>query len=251
MLVRDRGRDIINESFRNVRANLDSQCSKDMKVFLFTSFEPGSGKTFTSLNLAMSFALAGKKIALLDLDLRMATLSRFITSPEIGINNYLSGKIDDISRIIVKDCFYTGYDLIPSGTISSNPTELLMSNRLETLIDKLREEYDYVFIDSTPIDLVADTTIVGKFSDLAVFVIREGYTDRRKLSELEKMNLDGKFKNMATILNASTQSIPTGKYGSYYIEMDKKTNRLSSGSANGDESSVKKSKFLASGKQAK
>ncbi len=247
LLVRDKGRDVINESFRIIRTNLDTMCSKGMKVVLYTSLEPGSGKTFTAMNLAMSFALGGKKVALLDLDLRRATLSRFVTFPELGINNYLNGQIEDASWIIVKDCFYPGFDMIPSGPVSPNPTELLLSSRLKTLLDKLRSEYDYVFIDSTPVDLVADAAIVGKFSDLAVFVIRESHTDRRKLPELEKMQRDKKFKNIATILNASNQDISTGKYGTYYVGKGKDTNMLPNGSAYGGITPVKKAGLLTAG----
>ncbi len=226
LYVRDKGKDIINETFRIIRTNMEFMCAKDKKVTLFTSLDIGAGKTFMSLNLAMSFALAGKKVALLDLDMRTATLSKLVTLPEIGISNYLNGTITDESWIIVKDFLYPGFDLIPTGITPSNPTELLLSDNLKKILEKLRTEYDYIFIDSTPVDMVADAHITGKFADFTILVVREGFTDRRTLPDIENIYRSGKFKSMALILNGSDHHLPSGKYYVYSDEMSGKTTML-------------------------
>ena len=216
LLVRDRGTDMLNETFRMVRTHLDTISGADTKVIMFTSFEPGPGKTFIALNLAMSLALAGKRVALLDLDMRTATLSRMISNPAQGISFYLSGIIPEERFIIEENYFYNGFDVIPVGEIPPNPTELLMTERFRGLIARLKRNYDYVFLDCTPLDVVADANIVGKQADLSVFVVREGYTNRRKLREIEKIHKKGLFKSMATILNAAKLEVTFGKHHHYF-----------------------------------
>ncbi|MDR2886863.1 MAG: polysaccharide biosynthesis tyrosine autokinase [Bacteroidales bacterium] len=215
-LIQEHGWDVVNESFRIVRTNLDFMCTQDTKVIQFISLESGTGKTFTALNLAMSFAIAGQKVALLDLDLRTASLSRLLGFPDKGISNMLNNGMLDESTFIKKDCFYPGFDIIPAGPVPVNPSELLMGDKLKMLIEKLKDSYDYVFIDSTPINLVADTAIVGKFADLFIFIVRENFTDRRKLPELENIYSREKTKNMCVVLNDSNTEISTGRYNAYY-----------------------------------
>jgi len=119
-------------------------------------------------------------------------------------------------QFFVEKGFYSyGFDIISTGPIPLNPSELLMSEHLKTLIEKLREMYDYVFIDGTPVGLVADTSIIGRFVDLSVFVLRENHTNRRKLLELEDICGSGNFKNMHIILNGSAIEIPTIKKSTY------------------------------------
>ena len=218
LLVKDKGTDMLNETCRMVRTNLDTMCDKDMNVIMFTSLEPGPGKTFTALNLAMSVALAGKKVALLDLDMRTAALSRMISNPEQGISFFLNGIIPEERFIIEENYFYNGFDIIPVGEIPPNPTELLMTDRFKGLIARLKRNYDYVFLDCTPLDVVTDATIAGKYADLAIFIIREGYTNRRKLREIEKIHQKGQFKKMATILNGSKLEVTFSKHHTYFSE---------------------------------
>jgi len=223
LLVSETGRDMLNETFRMVRTNLNAVCDKDMKVIMFTSFEPGCGKTFTALNLAMSFALTGKKIALIDTDLRTTALSNIIESPEssrdLGICSYLTGAITYRQLLqfnIRKDRFYSGFDVFPVGMIPVNPAELLMSERFGKMLESLKKRYDYVFLDCTPLDIVTDATIVSKLVDLSVFIVREDHTDRRKLRDLEKTYKKGIFKNMHLILNDSKLNIAFNKYHTRY-----------------------------------
>ena len=166
IVVRENGRDSISEAFRIVRTNMDFMRvkAKDMKVVMFTSFNPNAGKTFVSMNLAMSFALTRKKVILVDLDIRKGTLSGHVSgSTNMGITNYLSGKVDDINSIIKKEELATNLDIIHTGPVPPNPSELLLSDRLEALIEELKKRYDYIILDCPPsLGLI---TLGGRCSD--------------------------------------------------------------------------------------
>jgi capsular exopolysaccharide synthesis family protein len=204
LFVQDRGRDALNESFRIVRTNLELHCMQNnIKVIQFTSMESGSGKTFTSLNLAMSFALAGKKVALIDLDLRTAALSKYIDYQELGVSVTLNKLEVDDHFHVEKDYFHPGFDIIPAGPVPVNPSDLLTGENLKTLINGLRKTYDYIFIDVMHIGAVADAVIVGQIADLTVVVLRENYTNRRKLAEISTFSNSEKFKSICAILNCS------------------------------------------------
>ena len=171
IVVRENGRDSISEAFRIVRTNMDFMRvkAKDMKVVMFTSFNPNAGKTFVSMNLAMSFALTRKKVILVDLDIRKGTLSGHVSgSTNMGITNYLSGKVDDINSIIKKEELATNLDIIHTGPVPPNPSELLLSDRLEALIEELKKRYDYIILDNVPAGLVADAAIVNRVADLTI-----------------------------------------------------------------------------------
>lgn len=213
IVVKEKSRNVINEAFRVVRTNLDFMKGKteQTQVTMFTSFNPGSGKTFISMNLATSMAIKGKKTVVIDLDMRKASLSAYIDSPAKGISGYLSGQIPDEQTIIYKGSFHPMLDIIPVGTIPPNPAELLLDNRLETLINKLRDNYDYIFIDCPPVSLVADASIIGKIADLCVFVVRCGLMDRRLLPEVETLYQERKFKSMAVLLNGTFYN--SNRYG--------------------------------------
>ena len=216
ILVESQDTNAINESFRSVRFELDRTCKPNLKVILFTSMEPGCGKTFISANIAKSFALAEKRIVLLDMDMRTASLSKFINSPDWGISDILR------KHLYTPEGYnYDGFDIIPVGSMPPNPSELLMSDQLKPLIEKLRDEYDYVFIDSTPIDLFHDARIIGQYADLSIFVLSENYTDRRKLTELKNIFHNREFKNMRVILNCSEQQQPSEIYNAYYEKISK------------------------------
>jgi capsular exopolysaccharide synthesis family protein len=149
-----------------------------------------------------------------------------ISDPVQGMSLYLSGIIPEERFIIEENYFYNGFDVIPAGEIPPNPTELLMSDRFRGLIARLKKDYDYVFLDSTPLDVVTDATIVGKHADLTIFVVREGHTHRRKLRELKKIFEKKQFKEIATILNGSKVKISISKHQTYFKEKTKKVAEL-------------------------
>ncbi len=216
VVVKEGNRDIINEAFRVLRTNLEFMTGKDKtsNVIIMTSFNPGSGKSFLTMNIAMSLAIKGKKVLVIDGDLRHASASSYIDSPDKGLSDYLGGRIDNLDEIIVPDPKHKSMDILPVGTIPPNPTELLFDERLKQTIDTVREQYDYVLIDCPPVELVADTQIIEKLADRTIFVVRAGLLERSILSELEKIYDEKKYKNMSLILNGTEGS--GGRYGYCY-----------------------------------
>ena len=216
VVVKEGSRDIINEAFRVLRTNLEFMTGKDKtsNVIIVTSFNPGSGKSFLTMNIAVSFAIKGKKVLVIDGDLRHGSASSYIDSPEKGLSDYLGGRIDNLDEIIVPDPRHKSMDILPVGTIPPNPTELLFDERLKQAIDAVRERYDYVLIDCPPIELVADTQIIEKLVDRTIFVVRAGLLERSMLAELEKIYEEKKYKNMSLILNGTEGS--GGHYGYRY-----------------------------------
>ncbi len=216
IVVKEGSRDIINEAFRVLRTNLEFMTGKDKRsnVIVVTSFNPGSGKSFLTMNIAVSFAIKGKKVLVIDGDLRHASASSYIDSPAKGLSDYLGGRIDNLNEIIVADSKHESMDILPVGTVPPNPTELLFDERLKQVIDTVRDRYDYVLIDCPPIELVADTQIIEKLADRTIFVARAGLLERSMLAELEKIYGEKKYKNMSLILNGTEGS--GGRYGYGY-----------------------------------
>lgn len=215
VVVRESGRNIINEAFRVLRTNLDFMSNRNgSNVIVFTSFNPSSGKTFMSVNLAVSFAIKGKKTLVIDGDLRRGSASEYVHSPKQGLCDYLSGRVDDWHGLTVNYGGFENCSILPAGKLPPNPTELLEMPRLETLIAELRKEYDYIFIDCPPVDIVADTRIIDSFADRTVFVIRTGIMERSMLSDLETLYRERRYKNMAVILNGTLSG--SGRYAYHY-----------------------------------
>lgn len=209
-------RDVINEAFRVLRTNVDFMMHKNMQenVLLLTSFNPGSGKSFLTLNLAASLALKGKKVLVIDGDLRKASVSTYVGSPKTGLANYLAGEFSDAAALIQASPNFPTLSVLPVGTLPPNPTELLEDERFAALIAGLRTRYDYIFIDCPPIDIVADTQILARQADRTLFVVRAGLLERAMLADLETMYADKRFKNMAIILNGTANG--SGRYGYKY-----------------------------------
>lgn len=205
IVVEEGNRNLINEAFRVLRSNLDFITGKDSRqnVFVLTSFNPGSGKSFLALNIGMSFAIKKKRVLLIDSDLRHGTTSAYADSPRTGLSDYLSHRVDNWQEIINTDKRYDNLHILPIGTMPPNPTELLEDGKLESLIRELRLHYDYIFIDCPPIDIVADTQIIEKWADRTLFVVRAGMLDRSMLTELENIYTRKRFKNLFLILNGT------------------------------------------------
>lgn len=213
MLVKAGKRDVINEAFRVLRTNIEFMCnaSEDGNVIALTSFNPGSGKSFLSMNIAMSIALKGKRVLVIDGDMRHGSTSAYVGTPETGLSDYLSGADTDINQLIVRDSACDTLFVLPIGSIPPNPTELLETPRFKQLVEQLKSEFDYVFIDCPPIEVVADAQIIDKQADRTFFVIRAGLLDRSMVNELDRLYEDKKFKNMAFILNGTINE--QGRYG--------------------------------------
>ena len=207
IVIRQGNRDIVNEAFRVLRTNLefmlDAKTDGKASVTLFTSFNPGSGKTFLTMNTAATFALKGKRVLVIDGDLRHGSASAYIGTQVKGLSDYLGKRENDVNSLILENPDCPGFFLLPAGTTPPNPTELLAEPLFKETIERLRDCYDYIFIDCPPIDIVADTQIIEKLSDRTLFVVRAGLLEREMLPELQRMYDEKRFKNMALLLNGT------------------------------------------------
>lgn len=217
VVVKEGSRDVVNEAFRVLRTNLEFVSGENGKgqVILMTSFNPGSGKTFLTVNIAATLAIKEKRVLVIDGDLRRGSTSVYVGSPHHGLSNYLAGKVQRIEDVIVPASETVRFDVLPIGTIPPNPTELLSGERLQTLLADFRTRYDYILIDCPPIELVADTHIIEKYADRTIFVVRAGLLERSMLPELETLYTEHKFKNMALLLNG-TEGNGSYRYGYRY-----------------------------------
>ena len=223
IVVEDGNRNLVNEAVRVLRSNITRMTGDSVPaVIMVTSFNPGSGKTFLTMNLGVSLALKGHKVLLIDGDLRRASLSRFAFSPHRGIADYLSGTVTDIHSVIKQDCAVKGLDLLPVGALPPNPTELLETQRFVGLIDYLRSQYEYIFIDCPPGEMMADAQIISDVSDRTIFMVRVGLFQRGMLPELEKLYTAKKYPNMMVVLNDSVANIGYGYSYSYGYGYSKK-----------------------------
>ena len=201
IIVQHGSRDMMNEAFRVLRTNVDLMIGnkKDSQVLMFTSFNPGAGKTFTVMNLAASMALKGAKVLLIDLDLRKASLSKALGTVHTGVAAYLNGKTDDYRPNV--DEIEPNLFVLPIGTLPPNPTELLLTDRFKKMIEQMRGEYDYIFLDCPPIDIVADASLITEVVDMTVFVMRANRIDRNLLPNIEELYRSGRYRHMTMLLN--------------------------------------------------
>lgn len=212
VVVNSASRDSASEAFRILRSNMEFMRvkSKVLKVVMFTSANPGSGKSFVTVNLAVSIALTGKKVIVVDLDIRKGSLSNRLVQNNTGVTDFLYNESISLDSIITHSQHSENLDVILAGPIPPNPAELLLSDRLDYLVNELKQRYDYVFLDSVPAMSVADAMITNRVADLTIYVVRQGLLDRRYLPEIERLHLENKFVNMCLVLNGI--SISTGRY---------------------------------------
>ena len=219
IIIRQGKRDIMNEAFRVLRTNLEfildaKEDKNKASVTLITSFNPGSGKTFLTMNTAATFAMKGKRVLVVDGDLRHGSASAYVGTPKKGLSDYLGKRENNVEDLIVEKENYPGLFVLPVGTIPPNPTELLAEPRLAELMEKMRSRFDYILIDCPPVDIVADTQIIEKLADRTVFIVRAGLLERDMLPQLQS-DYDGKrFKNMALVLNGTIGG--SSRYGYRY-----------------------------------
>ena len=217
LAVRVDGTDSVTESFRMLRTNLSfmKEDGHPVQVLMTTSMNEGAGKTFVGSNLAAMLAFAGKRVLLVDLDIRKASLTRlFGGKRQKGVTHYLIGQVEQADELIhpVNGC--PGLDIIYSGAIPPNPAELLLSDKLDELIGAVKDRYDLVLLDGVPTGVVADAAIVARLADLTLFVARAGVLDRRQLPDIEQIYQSGKLKKMAVVLNSvKEEQLGYGHYG--------------------------------------
>lgn len=217
IVVNEKSNRPIAELFRLLRNNLQFMlpitASGIGRVITVTSSCSGEGKTFISMNMAESLALMNKKVVLVGLDIRLPMIAQNLglqLSP--GVTNYLSGGTDNVSELVQR---HGNCDIIVAGPIPPNPSELLLGERLEKLIDELKRKYEYVVLDSAPIGLVSDTFSLTKFTEVILYVTRVNYTKRTFIRYLNSTVNRGQLKNVAVILNDTNPKMSHG-YGYGY-----------------------------------
>ena len=202
----------LTENFRLVNSNLDFVVSGNQsKVIMVTSSCSGEGKSFFSQNFAMSLATAGKKILLVDTDMRKSVLSKTLgANPEVDFTLFLSNPDINYSQIIDKTAsFHRNLDIVPIRVFPPNPSKLLESNQLDVLLEAVRKEYDYIIVDTASIGLVADAFRVNSFADATIFITRADYTPKSSLDEIQELYKDNKLRKLCLVLNAAP---PTNQY---------------------------------------
>ena len=211
-------RTIIAEQFRSLRTNLAFMgMNEEHKSLLVTSSISGEGKSFIALNLAMSFTLTGKKVGLMEMDLRKPKLSKYLgIKRDPGITNFLIGKAT--VEEIIKTTIYPNLFVISAGPIPPNPTELILSAKFGEMMTLLKEKFDYIIIDSAPIGPVTDSQLINKYADTTLFVVRHAHTPKVFLRMIDDLYKQEKFTNMALIFNGLKPrgSSLTGGYGYGY-----------------------------------
>lgn len=218
ILVKEGSRDIANEAFRVIRSNLDMIIGKEAgcKTLMLTSANVGSGKSFITYNLGLTYGLKKKKVLMIDCDLRHSSLSMYVDSPRHGITDYLSGETGDWKKLVVP--VEGTVSMLPVGHRPPNPAELLENGRFQALINEARREYDMILLDCPPVEIVVDTQILEPMADRVLFVVRAGLFRKQDLASLAKREQDSKH-HMSIILNATeTRDSMYHKYGSsnYY-----------------------------------
>lgn len=209
-LIRQNDMSVLAESFRILRTNLqylfvDRKVESEFgKTVFVTSTVKGEGKTFVAVNLALTLAYTGKKVALLGADIRNPQLRRYFKSIDTntkGVTNYLVDNDSKVEEFMIPTTHSSQLTLFNSGTIPPNPAELWMSKRAATLFDELKKKFDYVIVDTAPCLLVTDTFLISPYADTTLYVVRADYTERELLEFPKEQVEEGKLKQVAFILN--------------------------------------------------
>lgn len=202
----------LTEGLNQLKTNL-AFCGKDIKVITITSSVPNEGKSSVAFDLSKTMAEGGKKILMVDADLRKSVLAAkyHIQGIDKGLSHYLTGQaeIEDI----IYETEIEGFYLSVAGPLSPDPTSLLDSDQFQKFIDKVREDYDYVIIDAPPLGVVIDAVIIGKYCDGAVLVIEQGVIKRKVVQDVIKQLKRGEVRILGAVLNKVDERI--GAYGAY------------------------------------
>ena len=195
--------DAANEAFRILRTNFGFMYShtKSCSVTMFTSLDSGVGKTFLTMNMGLCMALQGRRVLVIDGDLRKASLSSFVGKPHKGLSSYLGGTTDSAAELTHHYPKCGGLDILPAGNIPQNPSELLSNDRLTKLFEEMKQLYDYILVDCPPVNKFADTSLISTCADNTVFVVRAGLTQRAATTDIERIYLSSRLKNMSLVVN--------------------------------------------------
>lgn len=197
----------VAEAFRLLRTNVDfllGAKSNQSKVVFITSTIAKEGKSFVAVNLANMIAYSGKKVLLVGMDLRVPKVLKYMGLEErTGLSNYLSDSSLNLEELIFNTPNNPSLDILASGDIPPNPAELLMNARVEELFAKLKEQYDYIIVDTAPIGLVTDTFLLGKYADAFIYIVRAHFLEKHSLAVVENVFKERKLPNMAILINGA------------------------------------------------
>lgn len=219
IVVHENQNNQMEEIFRSMRTNLQFMLHEGQKVVLFTSSTSGEGKTFTAANLSVSFGLLGKRVILVGLDIRRPRLAELfgIQDHRHGITNLLvkeSPTAAEVREQILPSGVNKNLDLLMAGPVPPNPAELIARKSLEDIIGILKDEYDYIMIDTAPVGLVTDTLQISRVADASIYMCRADYTPKANFEMINALANEKKLPNMAVVLNGIDMS--KKKYGYYY-----------------------------------
>ena len=207
---------LMSETFRNIRTNLQFMLENDKKVILVTSTVSGEGKSFISANLAISLSLLGKKVIIVGLDIRKPGLNKVFNIPrkEVGITQYLANPEKNLMDLVQLSDVSKNLYILPGGTVPPNPTELLARDGLDKAIETFKKSFDYVILDTAPVGMVTDTLLIGRVADLSVYVCRADYTHKNEYTLINELAENNKLPKLCTVINGL--DLKRRKYGYYY-----------------------------------
>ena len=207
---------LMSETFRNVRTNLQFMLEKDKNVILVTSTISGEGKSFISANLAVSLSLLGKKVVIVGLDIRKPGLNKVFNIPkkDHGITQFLTNPSMNLMDLVQPSDINRNLFILPGGSVPPNPTELLARDGLEKAIETLKANFDYVILDTAPVGMVTDTLLIGRTADLSVYVCRADYTRKAEFTLINELMENNKLPNLCIAINGL--DLQKKKYGYYY-----------------------------------
>jgi capsular exopolysaccharide synthesis family protein len=215
IVIHENKNNLMEEAFRSLRTNLLFMLKPEEKIIMITSSQPSDGKSFVAGNLAVSLAYLGKKVMIIGLDIRKSGLDKVfgLNSHSPGITNYLTQtEHTDFSEWILASGISPNLDIFPRGNIPPNPTELVSRSTLDKLILQLKEKYDYVILDTAPIAMVTDTSIISRVADLCVYVCRADHTPKAAFQFVNTLKEQASFCPIAIVING--------------IDLQKKKNKL-------------------------
>ncbi|MDQ6472037.1 polysaccharide biosynthesis tyrosine autokinase [Flavobacterium sp. LHD-80] len=237
LAVFDKPKSALSEAFRAIRSSLQFLYKKQQvsgsKTLMITSSISGEGKTFCSINIATVFALSEKKTVIVGLDLRKPRLAdEFNLTNQTGVVNYLikQNSLEEITN----STKIPNLDVILSGPIPPNPSELILSDAMRELIDELKQKYDYIILDTPPVGLVSDALELSQFSDVTLYIVRQNYTKKEMITLLNTRVKRGELSNASIVLNGyenkakygSSYGYGYGDYSNGYLEDEKKPNSV-------------------------
>ncbi|WP_175629128.1 GumC family protein [Bacteroides acidifaciens] len=207
---------LMSETFRNVRTNLQFMLENGKNVILVTSTISGEGKSFISANLAISLSLLGKKVVIVGLDIRKPGLNKVFNIPkkDHGITQFLTNPAINLMDLVQSSDINKNLYILPGGTVPPNPTELLARDGLEKAVETLKKNFDYVILDTAPIGMVTDTLLIGRVADLSVYVCRADYTRKAEFTLINELAENNKLPNLCIAINGL--DLQKKKYGYYY-----------------------------------